>query len=340
MLEKLPETEQSVSKAETQSERGRANRSRLLGSLVVTQGLAYSSATIARAIARSQEVPPEWWEGVSGQAVLYTLQGLSLFLGGLIVAASQQRGAMVGAIFGLLNVAALIALKAGLKEPIPEPITIGLIAGAALVIGLIAGLVGSQIWRPSQALPESLITASASAIAAPTGLVMALPEPPKVEEPKTPLGTMIAQATLGVVIIIASVYFSDDLRQLLPRSIARNQNIQHLTTWSFAAIGAFLGGCAAGYKVKKGGIWAGIAAGLLGSLFVIALNLARSPEGLPAALFLMSLMGDLREIATVQVYQIISLFVTCSFCCMFGSAFSSALGNAPVEEKRHRISAD
>jgi putative membrane protein (TIGR04086 family) len=340
LLDKLPETSQVAGSTQSGEQRRQKSQSRLLGGLVVTQGLAYGSTMIARALAQSQQVPPDWWEGSAGQAVLYTLQGISLLIGGLIISAGQKRGPVLGIIFALLNVAALMGLRAALKEPLPEPPIIGLTAGGAVVIGLIAGLIGSRIWSPMQPLPESLLTASTSSMVAPTGLVMALPEVPKVEEPKTPFGTRLAQATLGIVIITASVYFADDLRQLLPKSIARNQSIQHLTTWSFAAIGSFLGGCVAGYKVKKGGLMNGIVAGVLGAMVVIGLNLSRGPEGLHAALFLMSLVGDLREIATIQTYQVASLFATCGFSCSFGSAFSSALGNAPAEVKRQRISAE
>jgi uncharacterized membrane protein YeaQ/YmgE (transglycosylase-associated protein family) len=338
LLDQLPQTPQAAASTQPGEQRRQKSQSRLLGGLVVTQGLAYGSTMIARALVQAQQVPPDWWEGTAGQAVVYTLQGLSLLLGGLIISAGQKRGPLLGIIFAVLNVAALMGLKAALKQPIPEPAVIGMTAGGAVVIGLIAGLIGSRVWSPMQPLPESLLTASTSSMVAPTGLVMALPEVPKVEEPKTPFGTLLAQTTLGIVIVITSVYFADDLRQLLPKSIARNQSIQHLTTWSFAAIGSFLGGCVSGYKVKKGGVVCGIIAGVIGAMVVIGLNLSRGPEGLPAALFLMSLVGDLREIATIQAYQIASLFLTCSFSCGFGSAFSSALGNAPVEEKRRRIS--
>ena len=124
--------------------------------LLLAQGLYYALRHLASAwlLARGgAAAEAEFWEDrFAGLIALQALQTAALFAGGMLAAAGQRRGLVIGAAIGLVNALLLIGLQLILRRPVDE-LTWYVTPLLHTFVGAVAGAVGSRVWQPAPELP-------------------------------------------------------------------------------------------------------------------------------------------------------------------------------------------
>lgn len=248
---------------------------RLIVGLLLAQGLYYvlRHLCLAGVLVARERLADSVWATLTGVMVLQGLQAASVFAAGMLTAAGQRRGILLGALVGVWNAVFFILIPIWSGEVVT---TINLFGEPVLHVafGALGGLAGTVIWRP---LPLVLL---------PTHARKPAPVVPVRKSASLFSGPVAwARVLTGVTVAVGGVFWVDVIRDsVLEASEGKLRIDTHLqaelVTWEISALAMIAGGAFAGATTRNGmkqGFCVGIGTGA--ALFAIRLaNITHTPQ--------------------------------------------------------------
>jgi len=224
--------------------------------LLVSQALYYASRNLATAYllgTRGAMEEAAFWQSAGGQMITQVLQGVTLFIGGLLAGAGHSQSIAAGAALGVANSILLSMMLLLLKHHPSEMILYGQPVLHAM-IGALGGFFGHHVWQPAPQLAPPRPSRKGE-----EPLSVQLPEVDELPDVE-PLpwlrillgsivavgGTMWARTALGFVLSGSGV-----------QELVQSQFI----TFALTVVAQLVGGGIAGSNTRNGfqyGFWVGI----------------------------------------------------------------------------------
>jgi hypothetical protein len=262
---------------------------RILVGLLLAQGLAHGLQMFTTGwLLANNDGPGQVWTTSWGILLLFTLQGISLLIGGTISGAGQVRGILYGSFVGLVNGLIFLMVNLGRGE-IQNEVAFYSQPVLHLAFGAMGGLIGSQIWRPLPTLRLQGSPGGPAKVRLSSGLVFFA-------------GPIFWKRVLaGICVVVAGVAWSPSIfgfiMNMAQGLVAIESTFQaRLVTWEISAIAVLLGAGLAGATTPNGpkqGLVVGLGAAVL--LFGISLGNPKAAfqanEILVAALIGLTLAG-------------------------------------------------
>jgi len=237
---------------------------RIVVGLLLAQGLAHGLKLFATGLLGGDDGIGQFWTTSWGIMLLFTLQGISLLIGGTITGAGQMRGLLYGSFVGLVNGLIFLMINLGRGE-IQNEVAFYSQPILHVAFGAMGGLIGTVVWRP---LPTLRLQGSSSPDKVPLSsgyIFFAGPVSWK-------------RVLAGICVAVAGVAFSPSIfvfiMEMCHGLVTIESTFQiRLVTWEISAIALLLGAGLAGATTPNGpkqGLVVGLGAGIL--LFGISLG--------------------------------------------------------------------
>jgi hypothetical protein len=232
--------------------------------LLLAQGLYYALRHLATAwllATGNAAAEADFWDNtVNGLVTSQALQGSALLIGGMMAAAGQRRGLVIGASLGAVNGLLLLALN-NLKSPSAEGLTLYGLPVLHAFVGAAAGVIGSRVWQAAPGLPPL----AGDGRVAQESLTTILPDRPidVIVEP-WPWSRLL----LGIVIAVGGTLGARLIREwvvVAGGGTGREMQSQFIT-WEIALFTQVIGGAIAGAVTRGGaiyGFWVGLPTALI-----------------------------------------------------------------------------
>lgn len=245
--------------------------------LLLAQGLAFCLQQLFTAWILGGGYLFETWYTPVGLIALHVFHLLGLVVGGMLVAANQERGIATGSILGLWNGCIFLAVHRVAHDVMPpwlffaQPLL-------HLLFGAFGGWLGNRIWPP-----VTVVTAQDEPTAGERAKGPVAPPRPWL---RGPIHT--ARVALGATFAVLGVVFS---RHLMEEILLNFPNF-HVTThfqdalmrYQVAAVAAFLGAAFAGATTANG-FKQGLCVGIMASSLFIGIQFANPKATLEPTLF-------------------------------------------------------
>lgn len=258
---------------------------RIVVGLLLAQGLAHGlQMFITGWLQASDEVPGQgMWTSSWGILLLFSLQGISLLIGGTITGAGQVRGLLYGSFVGLVNGLIFLMLNLGRGE-IQNEVAFYSQPILHLAFGAMGGLIGTLIWRPLPTLRLEPSSGSAKLRVSNGPLMFAGP-------------IHWIRVLVGIIVAVAGVAFSPTILafilEMFQGMIALQSTFQaRLVTWEISAVAVLVGAGLAGATTPNGpkqGLVVGLGAGVL----LIGISLGNPNAAFQASEFLVAALVGL-----------------------------------------------
>jgi hypothetical protein len=224
--------------------------------LLVTQALYYASRNLATAYllgTRGAAEEAAFWQSADGQIVVQVLQGITLFIGGMLAGAGHSQSIAAGAALGVTNSVLLSMMLMLLKQ---HPTEMILYAQPVIhaVIGAAGGFLGHRVWQPCPKLAP--LRPSRKGEEALSVVLPEVDELPDVEP--LPWGRIL----LGSIIAVCGTMWA---RMVLGFALS-GSGVQELVqsqfiTLALTIVAQLIGGGIAGSNTRNGfqyGFWVGM----------------------------------------------------------------------------------
>lgn len=263
---------------------------RLAIGLILAQGIFHGLRHLCQAglLASDAADQKEFWDSLSGLALMQGLQIIGLFIGALLAGAGQRQGVVYGAVLGVWNGVLLVLVQPEQSELLNK-VTLYALPLLQAGLGALAGWVGSVIWRPltpavvpgaSRALLKTIKRERRKWFAGP------------VAWPRVVIGTAAAVGgTLWAGVALDLVLKASD------NALTPGSNLQaRVVTWEITAL-AILAGAAVAGATTRNGLKQGLVVGIATAAVLIGIRLASpyapSFELLVATMFAPVILGIL-----------------------------------------------
>jgi len=224
--------------------------------LLVGQAVYYASRNLATAYllgTRGAAEEAAFWHSASGLMIVQVLQGIALFIGGMLAGAGHSQSVAAGAALGVANSVLLSMMLLLLKH---NPSEMVLYAQPVLhaVIGAAGGFVGHRVWQPAPTLaPLGLSRKGEEALSVVLPEVDELPDVEPLPWVRILFGSIVA--------VGGTMWARTALGFVLTGSGAQELVQSQFITWGLTVVIQLIGGGIAGSNTRNGfqfGFWVGI----------------------------------------------------------------------------------
>lgn len=260
---------------------------RMIVGLILAQGLSFGLQQLLTAwlLASGEESSKQLWATLWGLAILHSVQGLSLLLGGALIGAGQHRGVLFGALLGLVNGLIFLLVQRQTGDVLHEIAIYGQ-PFLHVLFGGLGGLIGQQIWKPVPriALPDDMA-------------VSPTPVPRRSGGSRIFAGPVhLVRVLFGAILVVAGVISSNNILEFVVNSgqgkLTLSSHLQaQFVGWEITVLIIMAGAAIAGATTFNG-LKQGLCVGIASSLIFIGVQLGNPKANFDAVLLmLISMVG-------------------------------------------------
>jgi hypothetical protein len=224
--------------------------------LLVAQALYYAARNLATAYllgTRGAAGEAAFWHDYDGQVISQVMQGVALFIGGMLAGAGHSQSVAAGTALGVAN-SVLLSMMLLLLKHNPSEMLLYVQPVFHAVIGAVGGFVGHRVWQPVPALAPLQPSRKGE-----EALSVVLPEVDDLPDIE-PLPWL--RILLGSIIAVCGTMWATTGLDFVVAGGATNELVQsQFIILALTVVAQLIGGGMAGFNTRNGiqyGFWVGM----------------------------------------------------------------------------------